>query len=189
MVNERDIVLSNEEEKLERLFGPNLSDEEYLKEANKIVNDEKPEYMMVAFDIGKTFRHEKYERYKKNLKEIEGLSTRLADSMDETTVASFKALASAMEDSLIGAFEKFKPALLDASDALTTFFSEWRNGDKNTYNFEGLETGLENLKAKVENAAKQIPTIITNAISGANRLISGGALDSLLSMGSSIVQI
>ena len=40
LVNERDIVLSNEEEKLERLFGPNLSDEEYLKEANKIVNDE-----------------------------------------------------------------------------------------------------------------------------------------------------
>ena len=27
LVNERDIVLSDEEEKLERLFGPNLSDE------------------------------------------------------------------------------------------------------------------------------------------------------------------
>ena len=36
---------------------------------NKIVNDEKPEYMMVAFDIGKTFRHEKYERYKDGRKE------------------------------------------------------------------------------------------------------------------------
>lgn len=40
LVNERDIVLSNEEEKLERLFGPNLSDGDYLKKANKIVNDE-----------------------------------------------------------------------------------------------------------------------------------------------------
>ena len=42
----------------------------FVNMINKIVNDEKPEYMMVAFDIGKTFRHEKYERYKDGRKEI-----------------------------------------------------------------------------------------------------------------------
>lgn len=31
---------------------------------NKIVDEEKPEYMAVAFDIGKSFRHEKYGEYK-----------------------------------------------------------------------------------------------------------------------------
>ena len=31
---------------------------------NKIIKDEKPEYMIVAFDKGKTFRHEKYSEYK-----------------------------------------------------------------------------------------------------------------------------
>ncbi len=31
---------------------------------NKIVNEEKPEYIIVAFDKGKTFRHEKYDVYK-----------------------------------------------------------------------------------------------------------------------------
>ena len=31
---------------------------------NKIINEEKPEYVMVAFDKGKTFRHEKYADYK-----------------------------------------------------------------------------------------------------------------------------
>ena len=31
---------------------------------NKIINEEKPEYMMVAFDIGKNFRLEKYPSYK-----------------------------------------------------------------------------------------------------------------------------
>lgn len=41
----------------------------FVNMINKIVNDEKPEYMMVAFDIGKTFRHEKYERYKDGRKE------------------------------------------------------------------------------------------------------------------------
>ena len=36
----------------------------FVNMINKIINEEKPEYMMVAFDIGKTFRHEKYEEYK-----------------------------------------------------------------------------------------------------------------------------
>ncbi len=31
---------------------------------NKIVNEEQPEYIIVAFDKGKTFRHEKYDVYK-----------------------------------------------------------------------------------------------------------------------------
>ena len=31
---------------------------------NKIINEENPKYMLVAFDKGKTFRHEKYKDYK-----------------------------------------------------------------------------------------------------------------------------
>ncbi len=31
---------------------------------NKVVTEEKPEYIMVAFDVGKTFRHEKFKDYK-----------------------------------------------------------------------------------------------------------------------------
>ena len=31
---------------------------------NKIIHEEKPEYVMVAFDIGKNFRKQKYETYK-----------------------------------------------------------------------------------------------------------------------------
>ena len=36
----------------------------FVNMINKIINEEKPEYIMVAFDIGKTFRHEKYDYYK-----------------------------------------------------------------------------------------------------------------------------
>ena len=36
----------------------------FVNMINKIINDEKPEYILVAFDIGKTFRHEKYSEYK-----------------------------------------------------------------------------------------------------------------------------
>ena len=36
----------------------------FINMINKIIQEEKPEYMAVAFDIGKTFRHEEYGDYK-----------------------------------------------------------------------------------------------------------------------------
>ena len=36
----------------------------FVNMMNKIINEEKPEYIAVAFDIGITFRHEKYDYYK-----------------------------------------------------------------------------------------------------------------------------
>ena len=33
----------------------------FVNMINKIIQDENPEFMLVAFDIGKTFRHEKYD--------------------------------------------------------------------------------------------------------------------------------
>lgn len=41
----------------------------FVNMMNKIIAEEKPNYIMVAFDIGKTFRHEKYEQYKGGRKE------------------------------------------------------------------------------------------------------------------------
>ena len=36
----------------------------FVNMINKIINEEKPTYIAVAFDVGKTFRHEKYSEYK-----------------------------------------------------------------------------------------------------------------------------
>ena len=36
----------------------------FINMMNKIIHDEKPEYILVALDKGKTFRHEKYQEYK-----------------------------------------------------------------------------------------------------------------------------
>lgn len=36
----------------------------FINMINKIINEEKPEYIMIAFDKGKTFRHDKYPSYK-----------------------------------------------------------------------------------------------------------------------------
>lgn len=40
LVHENDIVLSQIEEKLERIFGPNLDDESYLIEARKFIDND-----------------------------------------------------------------------------------------------------------------------------------------------------
>ena len=36
----------------------------FISMMNKIIHEENPNYILVAFDMGKTFRHEKYEDYK-----------------------------------------------------------------------------------------------------------------------------
>ena len=36
----------------------------FINMMNKIIKEEQPSYIMVAFDKGKTFRHDKYEDYK-----------------------------------------------------------------------------------------------------------------------------
>ena len=41
----------------------------FINMINKIISEEKPEYVMIAFDKGKTFRHDKYETYKDGRKE------------------------------------------------------------------------------------------------------------------------
>ena len=69
LVNERDIVLSDEEEKLERLFGPNLSDEDYLKKAKEIVCNEKKIVNITKVLINKLYKVNDKDLFKK-IKEI-----------------------------------------------------------------------------------------------------------------------
>ena len=42
----------------------------FINMMNKIIEEEKPSYIMVAFDKGKTFRHDKYDEYKAGRKEM-----------------------------------------------------------------------------------------------------------------------
>lgn len=42
----------------------------FINMINKIIEEEKPSYILVAFDKGKTFRHEKYSEYKAGRREM-----------------------------------------------------------------------------------------------------------------------
>ena len=58
---------------------------------NKIIKDEKPEYMIVAFDKGKTFRHEKYEEYKAGrIKTPDDLKVQFKPSRELTNALGIK---------------------------------------------------------------------------------------------------
>ena len=85
----------------------------FINMLNKIINEENPEYMMIAFDKGKTFRHKKYEGYKDGRKEIP------QELKDQLPVA--KEIAKAMGISC------FEIDNYEADDIIGTFANEVDN--------------------------------------------------------------
>ena len=81
----------------------------FVNMMNKIINEEKPEYIMVAFDIGKTFRHEKYDYYKgkrdetpEDLKKQFPVAKKILNAMG----IKYFELAGYEADDIIGTFAK-----------------------------------------------------------------------------------
>ena len=82
---------------------------------NKIIKDEQPEYMIVAFDKGKTFRHEKYEGYKEGrIKTPDDLKMQFKPSRDITRAMGIKCfeIDNYEADDIIGTYSK----LIDEND-------------------------------------------------------------------------
>lgn len=76
---------------------------------NKIIKDEKPEYMIVAFDKGKTFRHEKYKNYKGGrIKTPDDLVMQFKPSRDLTKALGIKCfeIDNYEADDIIGTYSK-----------------------------------------------------------------------------------
>lgn len=76
---------------------------------NKIIKDEKPEYMIVAFDKGKTFRHEKYKEYKDGrIKTPDDLVLQFKPSRDITRALGIKCfeIDRYEADDIIGTYSK-----------------------------------------------------------------------------------
>ena len=69
LVSEKDIELSEVEEKLEGMFGPNLNDEDYLKQAKKIVEKDLEVINTTKVLINKLYKI-KDKRIFKKIKEI-----------------------------------------------------------------------------------------------------------------------
>ena len=81
----------------------------FVNMMNKIIAEENPKYIMVAFDIGKTFRHEKYDYYKgtrdetpSDLKKQFPIAKKILNAMG----IKYFELAGYEADDIIGTFAK-----------------------------------------------------------------------------------
>ena len=90
---------------------------------NKIINEEKPTHIMIAFDKGKTFRHEKYEVYKAGRSETpDELKKQFPIAYELSTAMGIKhfEIDNYEADDIIGTFAKLVDSLDDAEGLIVS---------------------------------------------------------------------
>ena len=111
---------------------------------NKIIREEKPEYMLVAFDKGKTFRHEKYLDYKGGRNETpDDLKKQFSVAKKLVSLMGIKCfeIDNYEADDIIGTYSKM--ALIDPEFETTIVSS-----DKDLLQLINEETEVKLLKQK-----------------------------------------
>lgn len=173
---------------------------EYLRETLKGCSDEQIKSKLETLGLGEAYDEvreivkmsdKEWKQYKKNQETIKSLSEQMAKAMDEDTKGALLGLASAIEGKAIQVFEKLKDKIKGASDALATFFAAWKENDFKTALLGGYKDEDGNvdigLVKKVQAEAKKIPKVIQDAIASAKNFITGGSLQGILDMGTSII--
>ena len=184
---------------IERASFANMSYAEkldYLRDNLKGLSEEERRAALESLGLGNAvdevneivdMSDKEFDAYTKNLETVQSMSEQLANAMDEVTKGSLLSLASAIQNVAISAFDSLKPAIQNASDALTEFFDTWHNGDKNEFTFTGLENGLKGLEEKVRGAIPNIQQAVADLFSGLDRFVNGGSLDSILKIGTDVI--
>ena len=175
----------------------------FVNMINRIIAEENPKYMMVAFDIGKTFRHEKYKEYKDGRKETpDDLKMQFPIAKKILTAMGIKYLEKEgyEADDIIGTISKYceeddkYEALIVSSDKdLLQLISEettvkllktkdYIMMDKqtfiDTYGFEPIK--MIDLKALMGDASDNIPGVKGIGEKGAIKLLCEyGSLDAI----------
>ena len=174
----------------------------FINMINKIIIDENPEYMMVAFDKGKTFRHLKYDTYKGTRAETpDDLVKQFKLSRDICKAMGIKAIEidNFEADDIIGTFAKMAnnnniEALIVSSDKdllqlitdhvkvklLKThdFIMMDENEFRNTYGLSPIR--MIDLKALMGDASDNIPGVKGIGEKGAIKLLQEyGSLDKI----------
>jgi TP901 family phage tail tape measure protein len=120
------------------------------------------------------------------IRNCDGAAKEMADTMDLTLKGHLKELASAMQETVLQVFDKTEKGLKDFTKQLTEFF-HILNGFSDFGGFKGLEGAL----AFLENASQGWSTAITNGLTQAmgaiDDFVNGGALESLLNVGTNII--
>ena len=116
----------------------------FVSMINKIIDEEKPSYMVVAFDIGKTFRHEKFPSYKDGRSETPAdLLEQLPKARDILDAMGIKhyGIENYEADDIIGTITKLTEADPDFDATIIS-------SDKDLLQLISFETDVKLLKQK-----------------------------------------
>ena len=175
----------------------------FVNMINKIISEENPKYMMVAFDIGKTFRHEKYKEYKGGRRETpDDLKMQFPVAKKILTAMGIKYLEKEgyEADDIIGTIskycendDKYKALIVSSDKDLLQLISDettvkllktkdYIMMDKktfiDTYGFEPIK--MIDLKALMGDASDNIPGVKGIGEKGAIKLLCEyGSLDGI----------
>lgn len=95
----------------------------FINMLNKIIDEEQPSHIMVAFDKGKTFRHEKYKEYKSGRSEMPNELREqfpVAKNLVELMGITYYEIDNYEADDIIGTFAKY---IDDNDDIIGTIIS------------------------------------------------------------------
>lgn len=114
-----------------------------------------------------------------------GSAEEMAAKFDDTVKGALLNLASAIEERLLQVFDKTKDDIKEVTKQLTEFFNIW-NGFS-TENGSGLADALAYLEKISEGWGQAIADNLEKAIGSIDNFINGGSLDSLLQVGTNII--
>lgn len=104
-----------------------------------------------------------FNEYMSKLEETKGLTEKLAETMDETTTGSIKAMASAISDLLIEAFKSVKPSIVEFS----TIIGEAANILKT----QGITAAVQYLVDNFREKVQQLPQIMSEVLGNVSNAI------------------
>lgn len=138
-------------------------------------------------DLNELFSNngEKIEELIDAYEKAQGVSEHMAKTFDSSLKGSILNLSSAIEERFLQVFDKIKPAVQGAIDAMTKFFNVW-NGME-----EGLGKGFASAITWLEGESRKWGEAIANGLSSAinnlDKFINSQSFDSLLQIGTNII--
>ena len=115
-----------------------------------------------------------------------GAAQEMAKDFDDTLKGKLKILASAMQETLLQAFDKVKDGIKDLVGEFTEFFSIL-NGFSDFGGVKGLEGALAFLENASQGWGKAIADGIANAINAIDDFLNSASFDNLLQVGTNII--
>lgn len=115
-----------------------------------------------------------------------GAAEKMAEDFDDTLKGKLKILASAMQETLLQAFDKVKDGIKDLVGEFTEFFSIL-NGFSDFNGVKGLEGALAFLENASQGWGQAIADGLANAINSIDNFLNSESFDNLLQVGTNII--